>query len=121
MGKEVYDFVYWRYDGGQVGSLLLWQYVMPKEDCKCPDFFKKEIRPNKNDKVIKDLAKHEKIKIRNCIPLDLPVGITNFSSKNKKKKWPDMSECYKEFAKMLFLEKGSKTQMFITKFLDVVL
>ena len=121
MGKEVYDFVYWRYDGGQVGSLLLWQYVMPKEDCKCPDFFKKEIRPNKNDKVIKDLAKHEKIKIRNCIPLDLPVGITNFSSKNKKKKWPDMSECYKEFAKMLFLEKGSKTQMFITKFLAVVL
>ena len=121
MGKEVYDFVYWRYDGGQVGSLLLWKYVMPKEDCKCPDFFKNGIKPNKNNKKIKALAKREKIKIRNYEPLDLPTGITDFCVENKKKKWSDLSECYKEFTKMLSPDKGAKTQIFITKLLAVVL
>ena len=41
-GKKKYDFVYWKYDGGQIGSFLTEEYdpIMPSLDYKRTDFFK---------------------------------------------------------------------------------
>ena len=123
-GKKKYDFVYWKYDGGQIGSFLTEEYdpIMPSLDCKRTDFFKKEMKPNKHNKILmEELAQSKKIKIRDCVQLKLPIDGTSYLSKGKKKTKLDIDECYKEFAKMFSPEKGPKAQVFIVKLLAVVL
>ena len=100
-GKKKYDFVYWKYDGGQIGSFLTEEYdpIMPSLDCKRTDFFKKEMKPNKHNKILmEELAQSKKIKIRDCVQLKLPIDGTSYLSKGKKKTKLDIDECYKEFA-----------------------
>ena len=123
-GKKKYDFVYWKYDGGQIGSFLTEEYdpIMPSLDCKRTDFFKKEMKPNKHNKILmEELAQSKKIKIRDCVQLKLPIDGTSYLSKGKKKTKLDIDECYKEFAKMFSPEKGPKAKVFIVKLLAVVL
>ena len=121
MGEKKYTFVYWQYDGKQVGSFLIRKYdsviIM---DSRCPKYFKKEVRPNKNNEEIKKLAQHEKVKIKKCKKLELPIGIRHYLSTHKKKQ-VDMSYCYEEFIRMFSSEKGTKTKMFIAKLLAVIL
>ena len=119
---DKYDFVYWKYDGGQIGSCLTKKYKGIKHfwDCKSPFLFKKKIKPNKHSKEIEKLAKREKGRIRDCVKLNLSIVATDYLSKSKKKK-SDMDKCYEEFAKMFSPEKGQKAQMFIAKLLAVVL
>ncbi|WP_297241880.1 hypothetical protein [uncultured Flavonifractor sp.] len=122
MEKGKYDFLYWKYDGGQVGSLLVLDYSLPRLDCRCPDFFKNGMKPNKHSKEIKDLERRNKIKVDDRIREDLPVGASSyFKEYEKKKNRPDINKCYKEFMKMFSSEKGTKAQMFIAKLLAVVL
>ena len=44
MGEKKYTFVYWQYDGKQMGSFLIQKYdsvfIM---DSRCPKYFKKEV------------------------------------------------------------------------------
>lgn len=125
MEKEKYDFLYWKYDGGQVGSLLVPDHSLPRLDCICPDFFKNDLKPNKHSKEIKNLERRNKIKVDDRIREDLPVGASSYfkayEKKKKKKNRPDINKCYKEFAKMFSSEKGTKAQIFIAKLLAVVL
>lgn len=121
MGEKKYTFVYWQYDGKQMGSFLIQKYdsvfIM---DSRCPKYFKKEVRPNKNNEEIKKLAQHEKVKIKKCEQLELPIGVSHYLSTHKKKQ-VDISYCYEEFIKMFSSEKGTKPRTFIAKLLAVIL
>lgn len=120
---DKYDFVYWKYDGGQIGSFLTKKYkgIKHLRDYKSPFLFKKKIKPNKHSKEIEKLAKREKGRIRDCIKLNLSIATTGYLSKCKKKKRSEMDRYYEEFTKMFSPEKGQEAKTFIARLLAVVL